>query len=90
MAQRWNLAELHDGQVVQVPLDEDGGPEPVMACPSPADETTERSWWDTGNYYFPPLAHPPTRGQHGYYAYARTLPGYRTYAVSADGEATVA
>ena len=39
MAQRYNLAELHggplDGQVVQVPLQEDGRPEQVVGVPVP-------------------------------------------------------
>ena len=80
MAQRYNLAELHggplDGQVVQLPLQEDGRPELVVGVPVPVlDETTERFWWDTVNYFFLPAANPPS-GQHWYYAYARTLPGF--------------
>ena len=83
MAQRYNLAELHggplDGQVVQVPLQEDGRPGLVVGVPVPVlDETTECFWWDTGNYFFLPAANPLKRGQHWYYAYARTLPGYPT------------
>ena len=83
MAQRYNLAELHggplDGQVVQVPLQQDGRPEPVVGVPVPVlDESTERFWWDIGNYFFLPAANPPKRGKHWYYAYARTLPGYPT------------
>ena len=42
------------------------------------DETTERFWWDTGNYFFLPAANPPKPGGHWYYADARTLPGYPT------------
>src|SRR3954467_13629196 len=81
MAQRYTLAELHggplDGQVVQVPLQKDGRRELVVGVPIPVlDEATERFWWDTGNYFFLPAANPPKRGQHWYYAYARTLPAY--------------
>ena len=84
MAQRYNLAELHggplDGQVVQVPLQEDGHPELVVGLPVPVlDESTERFWWDTGNYFFLPPANPPKPGGHWWYSYARTLPGYPTY-----------
>ncbi len=90
MAQRYNLAQLHggplDGQVVQVPVWEDGQPEHVVGVPVPVlDETTERFWWDTGNYFFLQAANPPKRGQHWYYAYARTLPGYPTLTRDHDG-----
>src|SRR3954451_10611573 len=83
MAQRYNLAELHggplDGQVVQVPLQADGRPELVVGLPVPVlDESTERFWWDTGNYFLSPAASPPNRGRHWYSAYARSLPGYPT------------
>ena len=81
MAQRYNLAELHggplDGQLVQVPLRQDGRPEQVVGVPV-LDETTERFWWDTGNYFFLPAANPPKPGGHWYSADARTLPGYPT------------
>ena len=100
MAQRYNLAELHggplDGQLVQVPLRPDGRPEQVVGVPVPVlDESTERFWWDTGNYFFLSSANPPRPGQHWYYAYARTLPGYPTLSrgqqleVDSQGEPTV-
>lgn len=83
MAQRYNLAELHggplDGELVHVPVREDGRPEQVVGVPVPVlDETTERFWWDPGNYFFLSSANPPKPGRHWYYAYARTLPGYLT------------
>jgi hypothetical protein len=82
MAPRHTLAQLHggplDGQIVQAPI-EDGRPVAVIGVPVPVlDETTERFWWDTGNYFMLPAANPPQPGHHWYYAYARTLPGYPT------------
>ncbi len=81
MAQRYDLAELRggplDGQVVQAPVRSDGRPEPVIGVPLQVlDERRELFWWDTGNYFMLPAANPPKRGEHWYYAYARTLPGY--------------
>jgi hypothetical protein len=81
MAQRFNLAELHggplDGQLVHVPVREDGRPERVVGVPVPVlDEASERFWWDTGNYFLS-SANPPKPGRHPHYAYARTLPDWQ-------------
>jgi hypothetical protein len=79
------LPQLSDTRLSAEPLNqhglgEDGQPEQVVGVPVPVlDETTEGFWWDTGNYFFLPAANPPKRGQHWYYAYARTLPGYPTF-----------
>jgi hypothetical protein len=68
---------------------EDGRPERVVGVPVPVlDEATERFWWDTGNYFFLSSANPPKRGRHGYYAYARTLPGYPHLATTVGGSTT--
>jgi hypothetical protein len=84
MERRW--CRRPDGQVVQVPVREDGQPEHVVGVPVPVlDETTERFWWDTGNYFFVPAANPPKRDQRWYYAYGRTLPGYPTFTGDHDG-----
>jgi hypothetical protein len=90
MAQGYQLGELHggplDGQLVQVPVREDGRPEQVVGVPVPVlDEATERFCWDTGNYFMLPAANPPKPGSRWYYAYARTLPGYPTYSQGARG-----
>ena len=76
------LAQLHggplDGEVVQAPLKPDSRwPADVIGVPVPhLDEATERFWWDTGNYFLLSAASPPKRGEHWWYAFARTLPGY--------------
>ena len=89
MAQRYNLAELHggplDGQLVQVPVREDGQPERVVGVPGPVRTRRQSGfWWDTGNYFFLSSANPPKPGRHWYHAYARTLPGYPTISSAHD------
>ena len=78
---RHDLAELHgghlDGQFVQAPIGQEGRPERVIGVPVPVlDEARELFWWATGNYFILPAANPPKTGEHPYYAYAGTLPGY--------------
>src|SRR5918911_2335287 len=84
MAREYILAQLHggplDGDVVQVPLRDDGlRPVEVVGVPVPVlDEASETFWWDTGNYFMV-LGARPKPGEHWWFAYSRTLPGYPTF-----------
>lgn len=83
MARDYVLAELHggplDGQVVQVPAEPDGWPVPEAGFPAfVLVEGSETCWWDTSNYFRG--SRPPRRGQRWWFHYARTLPGYPSFA----------